>query len=83
MESLTTARSKEDIALDLLKFVAATAHVGSKSPGATAGFGVPTSAKLEDQVGQLLELYTRCRHAVESPITSSATPSGSTPAAKA
>ena len=38
MESIATARSKEDIALDLLKFVAATAHVGSKAPGST-GFG--------------------------------------------
>lgn len=67
MESTTTARRTEDIALDLLKFVAAQANVGSKSTGST-GFGVPTTAKPDDQVTHLLDLYARCRHAVEAPI---------------
>ena len=71
MESIATARSKEDIALDLLKFVAATAHVGSKAPGST-GFGAAAGNKPEDQVNQLLELYSQCRQAVEAPL--SATP---------
>ncbi len=66
METLPTARRTEDIALDLLKFVAAHANVGGKQAGAT-GFGVPSSSKSEDQVQQLLDLYTRCREAVESP----------------
>ncbi len=68
MESITTptARRTEDIALDLLKFVASAAHVGSKSPGST-GFGATSSNKAEDQVTQLLELYGRCRQAVEAP----------------
>ena len=68
MESIPTARSKEDIALDLLKFVASAAHVGSKSTGAT-GFGATTSTKPDDQVVQLLELYGRCRQAVEAPVS--------------
>ncbi len=38
MESNNMARRTEDIALDLLKFVATTANVGSKGAGAT-GFG--------------------------------------------
>jgi hypothetical protein len=67
MESNNTARRTEDIALDLLKFVATTANVGSKAAGGT-GFGLPTSAKSEDQVTHLLELYTRCRQAVEAPV---------------
>ena len=67
MESITTARRTEDIALDLLKFVAAQAHVGSKTPGGT-GFGVTATAKPEDQVTSLLELYARCRQAVEAPV---------------
>ncbi len=46
------ARRTEDIALDLLKFIAAQAHVGSKPSGST-GFGVSSSAKPEDQVTQL------------------------------
>lgn len=69
MESPTTARRTEDIALDLLKFVAAQANVGSKSVGAT-GFGVTASAKSDDQVTHLLDLYARCRQAVEEPAQS-------------
>jgi hypothetical protein len=60
----TAARRTEDIALDLLKFVAAQANVGSKGTGST-GFGVASSAKADDQVTQLLDLYARCRRAVE------------------
>jgi hypothetical protein len=67
MESTTTARRTEDIALDLLKFVAAQANVGSKGAGST-GFGVVSAVKPEDQVTQLLELYARCRQAVEAPV---------------
>lgn len=67
MEQSTGTRRTEDIALDLLKFVAAHANVGGKSAGSTAGFGVPSSAKPEDQVNSLLELYGRCREAVEAP----------------
>ena len=67
MESTNAARRTEDIALDLLKFVAAHANVGSKGAGAT-GFGVTSSAKPEDQVTQLLELYARCRQVVEAPV---------------
>ena len=61
------ARRTEDIALDLLKFLASHANL-SKSSGSSTGFGVPTSVKPEDQVAQLLDLYTRCREAVEAPL---------------
>lgn len=68
MEATTiAARRTEDIALDLLKFVAAHANVAGKGGGAT-GFGVTTTTKPEDQVTQLLELYARCRKAVEAPV---------------
>jgi len=59
------ARRNEDIALDLLKFVATTANVTGKAAASTVGFAAPSSAKGEDQVAHLLELYTRCLHAVE------------------
>jgi hypothetical protein len=62
-------RRTEDIALDLLKFVAAQANVGSKAAAGTTGFGVPTAAKSEDLVADLLALYARCRQAVEAPVT--------------
>jgi hypothetical protein len=66
-EGNTGARRTEDIALDLLKFVAATTHVGAKGAGGNVGFGVSSATKPEDQVTQLLELYGRCRRAVEAP----------------
>ena len=67
-EATGSARRTEDIALDLLKFVAAQANVGSKAAGATTGFGVPAAAKSDDQVAHLLELYAKCRQAVEAPL---------------
>jgi hypothetical protein len=58
------ARRKEDIALDLMKFVAGTAGVGR--PGApSAGFSGAGAAKPEEHVNQLLALYSRCLKAVE------------------
>jgi hypothetical protein len=67
MEQTPTVRAKEDIALDLLKFVAAHANVAGKSSGVTPGFGAAAASKSDDQVEQLLELYARCRSAVEAP----------------
>jgi hypothetical protein len=71
MESSTPAvtRRSEDIALDLLKFVASHANLGGKSAASTPGFGVPSAAKSEDAITQLFELYARCREAVESPTS--------------
>ena len=63
----TAARRTEDIALDLLKFVASQANVGTKGAASTTGFAAPSSAKAEDQVNSLLKLYSRCREAVEAP----------------
>jgi hypothetical protein len=68
MEGITGARRTEDIALDLLKFIAATTHVGTKAAASSVGFGAGASNKPEDQVTQLLELYGRCRQAVEGPV---------------
>ena len=67
MELNATARRTEDIALDLLKFVASQANV-SKTTGSTTGFGVTPATKPEDQVTHLLDLYARCRQAVEAPV---------------
>lgn len=68
MEGNIGARRTEDIALDLLKLIAGTTHVGAKSATGAVGFGISSSTKPEDQVAQLLELYGRCRQAVEGPV---------------
>jgi hypothetical protein len=68
MDSFSNAvlgvRRNEDIALDLLKFVAGTAGVGRPVSGST-GFSGAGGAKADEYVGQLLELYGRCLKAVE------------------
>lgn len=68
MDPVTNAglgtRCKEDIALDLLKFVATSAGVG-RSAAPAAGFSGSAAPKTEDQVNQLLLLYARCLKAVE------------------
>jgi hypothetical protein len=61
-------RRTEDIALDLLKFVAAHTNLSKATASVTAGFaGGASTAKPEDQVTAVLELYARCRQAVETP----------------
>jgi hypothetical protein len=61
----TAARRNEDIALDLLKFVATTAGVCRKESSATTGFTAPSAAKPDDQVAHLLDLYGRCLAAIQ------------------
>ncbi len=63
-------RSPEDVALDLLKFVASHANLKGTTTPSTPGFTMQSAPRPEDQVTQLLDLYARCRQAVESPITS-------------
>jgi hypothetical protein len=58
------ARRNEDIALDLLKFVAATTGVGRAAVGST-GFSGASAPKPEEHVTELLALYGRCLKAVE------------------
>jgi hypothetical protein len=58
------ARRNEDIALDLLKFVAGIAGVGKAATGST-GFNAPSSPKQEEHVTELLGLYGKCLKAVE------------------
>ena len=59
----SAARRDQDIALDLLKFVATTTGVTRPTVPST-GFTAASAPKAEDQVTQLLELYGRCLKAV-------------------
>ena len=58
------ARRNEDIALDLLKFVAGTVGMG-RPTSASTGFVSSGGSKPEEHVGELLQLYSRCLKAVE------------------
>jgi hypothetical protein len=57
-------RSPDEIALDLMKFIAVTTGYG-KSTQTGAGFsGKPGNRSPEEQTDALLELFDRCRKAV-------------------
>ncbi len=60
------SRRNEDIALDLMRFIAMTTGYG-KTGGAGAGFtgvaGAPS--KPDDYANHLLELYGKCLNAIE------------------
>ncbi len=64
VSALNGARRNEDIALDLLKFVAASAGLG-RGPSPAAGFVAGSSSKPEEQVNQLIALYSKCLGAVQ------------------
>ena len=63
LAGLVGPRRNEDIALDMMKFIAATTGYGKTSaPG--AGFQGGSESKAEDYAANLLELYTRCLNTV-------------------
>ena len=57
ISGLVAPRRNEDIALDLMRFIASTTGQGksSSTPGFHAG-----ASKGEDEAAQLLDLYSRC-----------------------
>lgn len=58
------ARSKDEVALELMKFIAVQTGYG-KSGGAGAGFsGKPAARSAEDYAESLIELFQRCRKVV-------------------
>jgi len=57
------SRRNEDIALDMMKFIAATTNFG-KTAASSAGFQGGTENKSEDYATHLLELYTRCLNTI-------------------
>lgn len=59
ISGLIATRRNEDIALDMMKFIAMTTGYGKiGAPG--AGFQGGTVNKAEDYATHLLDLYTRC-----------------------
>jgi hypothetical protein len=58
------SRRDQDIALDLMKFIALTTGIG-KTATTTAGFQGGTVTRAEDYADHLLLLYGRCLSAVQ------------------
>ena len=60
--SRSSGASKEEVALELMRFIAVTTGYGKAS--AAAGFGGKGPKTPEEQVDALLQLYERCRTVV-------------------
>jgi len=58
-------RRNEDIALDLFKFIAGSAGIG-RAVAPSTGFVASSAPKTDEQVHQLLDLYSRCLRAVQA-----------------
>jgi hypothetical protein len=63
--SSAAARRNEDIALDLMKFIAMTTGYGRTSSSGVGFQGSGAAAKPEEYANHLLELYGRCLGAVQ------------------
>jgi hypothetical protein len=59
------ARRNEDIALDLMKFIAMTTGYGRTAGGGVGFQGSGAVVKPEDYADHLLELYGKCLKAVD------------------
>jgi len=62
----TAARRNEDIALDLMKFVAMTTGYGRTTSSGVGFQGTGSASKPDEYAAQLLELYGKCLAAVGS-----------------
>ena len=60
-----SSRRNEDIALDLMKFVAMTTGYGRTSTSGVGFQGSGAAAKPEDYANHLLELYGKCLDVVQ------------------
>ena len=58
------SRRNEDIALDLMKFVAMTTGYGRTTSSGVGFQGTGSTAKPEEYADHLLELYSKCLSAV-------------------
>ena len=58
----TEKNSKDEVALELMKFIAVTTGYGKG--GSNAGYGAKAGKTPEEYADSLLELFDRCRKAV-------------------
>jgi hypothetical protein len=55
-------RTKEEVALDLMKFIAVTTGYGKGAP--TTGYTGKAARSAEEYADSLLQLYQRCRETI-------------------
>ena len=64
-ESSGGGRTKDDVALELMKFIAVTTGYGKASQGSAGFSGKPSPRSVEEHADALLQLFNRCRKVVK------------------
>ena len=59
------ARSKDEVALELMKFIAVNTGYGKATQGGAGFSGKPAARSAEEHADALLELFNRCRKVVK------------------
>jgi hypothetical protein len=59
-------RSQDDVALELMKFIALTTGYGKASQSSAGFSGKPVARSAEEHAEALLELFERCRRVVKN-----------------
>jgi hypothetical protein len=62
------AKNRDEIALDLMKFIAVTTGYG-KGSSAAAGFSGKPSKSAEEYAEALIQLFEKCRGVVAKPVS--------------
>lgn len=63
-------RSRDEVALELMKFIAVTTGYGKGSTGSAGFSGKPTKSA-EEYADALIQLFEKCRSVVAKPIPES------------
>jgi hypothetical protein len=63
-----TPRGKDEIALELMKFITVNTGYGKGNPSGAGFSGKPSVKSPEEQSEALLELFQRCRKAINQPV---------------
>ncbi len=62
------AKNRDEIALDLMKFIAVTTGYG-KGNAPAAGFSGKTGKSAEEYADALIQLFEKCREVVAKPVS--------------
>lgn len=64
-----TAKNRDEVALELMKFIAVTTGYG-KGSSTAAGFSGKPSKSAEEYADSLIQLFEKCRAVVAKPVSS-------------
>lgn len=63
-----SARSRDEVALELMKFIAVTTGYGKGSTAAAGFSGKPSAKTPEEYADALIQLFEKCRSVVARPV---------------